>query len=126
MSIVSVVAACVVLSAGVWTLCRDPASSDARTARGLGIVAAVLVVAYAGGMWTIPAVPFFGGVLTRWFEVGMAGLLSLVAAGMAACTVLAWRQRWWGALARAHYSAAALAAAVLVAVARSQGLLPWL
>lgn len=88
-------------------------------------MAALLVVAFAVGVWALPAVPFLGSVLTRWFELGVAGLFSVLAAGMVACTVLAWRQRWWGAFARSHYSAAALAAAVLVAVARSQQLLPW-
>ncbi|GAB3425127.1 hypothetical protein [Flindersiella endophytica] len=135
MSILSVLAACVVLSAGVFAVLelglrrhqhRQPAGGcDARTARGLSLLAAALVAAFAWGTWAISAVPFVGDVLARWFAVGVAGLLSLVAAGMAACTVLAWRQRWWTAAMRTHYSVVSLCAGLLVAVAGSRHLLPW-
>jgi hypothetical protein len=136
MSILSVLAACVVLSAGVLAVLElglrryqhgQPAAGgcDARTARGLSLLAAVLVAAFAWGTWGISEIPLVGDVLARWFAVGVAGLLSLVAAGMAACTVLAWRQHWWTAAMRTHYSAVSLCACLLVAVAGSRDLLPW-
>lgn len=136
MSILSVLAACVVLSAGVLAVVEfglrrhqhgGPAGGgcDARTARGLSLLAAVLVAAFAWGTWAVSAVPFVGDLLARWFAVGVAGLLSLVAAGMAACTVLAWRQGWWSPVMRLHYSGVALSVGLLVAVAGSHHLLPW-
>lgn len=52
-------------------------------------------------------------------------LTAALAVGMLACTVLAWRQRWWSRLGRVHYTTLTLATVGFLGVAHAYHYLTW-
>jgi CubicO group peptidase (beta-lactamase class C family) len=118
---------------GSWLLHRRfrelaPLGTGERLARWTALLATGLAVAFCAGLVAVVSNP--GG-----FVKGNAGalnvllalpiLLAAAAIALVGFSLRAWQRGWWGRWGRAHYTAVAVAAVVLVSVLAHWNVLGW-
>jgi pimeloyl-ACP methyl ester carboxylesterase len=105
---------------------------SARLAPWLAIAAALVGVVFVAGLVALVFEVSLGGsdilllvgVPMRWaWLFALPPAITLLAAGMLALTVLAWRRRFWGVARRSYYTALAVAALGLVLWLITSGLM---
>jgi hypothetical protein len=98
---------------------RSVASRNGRAARGLAWITAVIVIGFMAGLalaiqsassenYFLPAIGVMPSARNLFFVPWLIAILTI---GMAMFCVLAWKQRWWNAAHRVHYSLVAVACA---------------
>jgi len=105
---------------------RKPSPRGARVASWIIVGTCVLNLLFLVGtvMWGNP-VPLFGVTTVYKAVLGMGVLAAVLTLGTLAYSVLAWKNGYWGIVARSHYTLVTVAAVAFVWFLNSWNLLGW-
>jgi hypothetical protein len=118
---------------GSWLLHRrfrelsSPTRGE-RLARWAALLAICLAVGFGIGLVAVASNPndlIAGHTAGLNVLLTLPVLLAVSAIALIGCALLAWQREWWGRWGRVHYTAVAVATAVLVAVLAYWNLLGW-
>jgi CubicO group peptidase (beta-lactamase class C family) len=105
---------------------RQAAPGGARAAHGILVAICVLNLVFVAGtaLWGNPA-PLFGVSLIYRIVLGLGVLSAVLTVGALVYAALAWKNNYWGTIARVHYALVTIAAVAFVWFLNSWNLLGW-